>query len=110
MYYAVRSQWRQSFNRISNADVRWQVRRGNRKTIFWEKRVTKIGTSDGAIELTGLGGWSLDGHHSYDPGAGILQMGDGRKIRFKDKSKVRKSLEPRIIKCCRLFSVCTLGG
>jgi YD repeat-containing protein len=88
VYYSVGSQWRQSFNRISNADVNWQVRRGNRKVVFWEKRVTEIGTSDGPSEEVGLGGWFLNVHHSYDPGSGILQMGDGRKINFKDKSKV----------------------
>ena len=62
--------------------------------VFWEKRVTEIGTSDGPSEVTGLGGWSLNVHHSYDPGSGILQMGDGRKINFKDKSKVL------ILSCC----------
>jgi sugar lactone lactonase YvrE len=27
----------------------------------------------------GLGGWTVGAHHAYDPGAGVLYMGDGRR-------------------------------
>src|SRR5262249_21820022 len=34
-----------------------------------------IGGWDAGLE--GLGGWSLDVHHAYDPAAGVLTLGDG---------------------------------
>lgn len=48
-----------------------------------------IGGSQGPVDVTGLGGWSLGIHHSYDPIAGILYKGSGEQIAYKDKFKVR---------------------
>ena len=35
-----------------------------------------IGSWD-ATAADGLGGWSISGHHTYDPGDGVVQLGDG---------------------------------
>jgi RHS repeat-associated protein len=51
-------------------------------------------------EAAGLGGWTLAPHHAYDPIGSVLSMGDGRKRRAEDLSKVivsvggKGSLEP----------------
>ena len=41
----------------------------------WERPIGVLGAGSDA-----LGGWTLDVHHSYDPGARTLQLGDGRRL------------------------------
>ena len=53
---------------------------GNREAfeiVFWQEHRTTLGTWN-SLAL-GLGGWSLDVHHSYDPIGRILQQGDGTR-------------------------------
>ena len=42
-----------------------------------------LGVWDAAAAV-GLGGWSLDVHHAYDPNDGVLHMGDGRDLGSSD--------------------------
>jgi YD repeat-containing protein len=88
VYYPVRSEFTQSFNRLSDASVSSQVSRSSRQAIFWEKRTVPLGGPSGPEETAGLGGWSLSLHHSYDPPTGVLYTGTGRKTEFRDKSKI----------------------
>jgi RHS repeat-associated protein len=43
----------------------------------------------------GLGGWSIDVHHAWDPGEGILHLGDGRR-----QSAVNKAYEAGLFAGC----------
>lgn len=46
---------------------------------FWDAR------------LLGLGGWTLNVHHGYEPGPAVLQLGDGREVSSLPKQKVVRS-------------------
>lgn len=92
VYYAVQSDFRQSFNRLSDASITRPVGRRGREAVFWEKKTVQLGGPLGPVESAGLGGWSVDIHHSYDPPSGVLHMGTGRKIGFRDRSKVGSGL------------------
>lgn len=88
MYYPVRSDFRQSFNRLSDATVSRPIGRRGSTAVFWEERQVEVGGNSGPVEVAALGGWSLNVHHSYDPQSGTLYLGNGKRINFKDRSKV----------------------
>jgi len=44
---------------------------------FWQTFTDSIGPWD--ARASGLGGWTLDVHHAYDPSAGLLMLGDGTR-------------------------------
>ncbi len=53
-----------------------EVSPASRSVTFWHARRTHLGTWDD--QAKGLGGWSLDVHHAYDPITRTLYHGDGR--------------------------------
>lgn len=69
VYYAVPSDFTNSFNRFSNAGVSSRVERSSRTAVFYiDKEAEIVGN-----ELTdvGLAGWTLSVHHSYDAVSGL---------------------------------------
>ena len=48
-----------------------------REVTFWETFDTSLEVWDARAQ--GLGGWTLDQHHAYDPVGRVLHMGDGRR-------------------------------
>eukprot|EP00118_Oscarella_pearsei_P008644 m.45749 g.45749 ORF g.45749 m.45749 type:complete len:2670 (+) comp33632_c0_seq3:67-8076(+) len=92
VYYPVSSDFRSSFNRLSQASISRPVRRQSSTAVFWEKRSTVVGNTFGPVETAGLGGWSINAHHSYDPVAGVLHEGGGKRTKFRDKSRVIETL------------------
>ncbi|XP_059486301.1 teneurin-a isoform X2 [Neocloeon triangulifer] len=50
-------------------------------SIIWETRTVTMQGFD--VEISGVGGWSLDIHHHYNFNEGILQKGDGSTLHFK---------------------------
>lgn len=44
---------------------------------LWREAAGTLGSWE--AQGTGLGGWSLSGHHSYDPGSRMLLVGDGTR-------------------------------
>jgi YD repeat-containing protein len=55
------------------------ARLGSSNIVIWHVWQGSIGAWDGRSE--GLGGWSLDVHHAYDPAGRTLYRGDGGRIR-----------------------------
>ena len=43
--------------------------------IFWKEWQSSLGPWD--ARTAGLGGWTLSGHHAYDPAGKVLHLGDG---------------------------------
>jgi RHS repeat-associated protein len=66
-----------------------RVPRRNEITLFQEHR-THFGPWDG--RGNGLGGWSLDVHHAYDPAGGVLYLGDGSQRRDDGLSTIIKTV------------------
>lgn len=60
----------------------------------WQRFTTTLNSWD--QRASGLGGWSLSAHHSYDPETGTLRTGDGRVRRVEDQAKTVQQLDPRI--------------
>ncbi|XP_070560320.1 teneurin-3-like [Ptychodera flava] len=88
-YYPVRSEFQQSFNRLSQADTRSTLARRDRAVTYWEDREMDVVRN---LLNPGLGGWSFDIHHSYDAIAGTLHTGSGDVIGYRDKNKVLKTV------------------
>ena len=53
---------------------------------FWRSYTTRVGAWDARGQ--GLGGWTLDVHHLYDPNAQTLYMGDGTRHSTGDINQV----------------------
>ncbi len=53
---------------------------------LWKSWEARVGTWDARAQ--GLGGWTLDVHHAYDPNARVLYYGDGRMEAAWSTSKV----------------------
>ncbi|XP_063415376.1 teneurin-m-like isoform X2 [Mytilus trossulus] len=51
--------------------------------VFWEVRSTTMSGFD--MTSSGIGGWNLDIHHTYNFQEGILHKGDGTNIYLKEK-------------------------
>ena len=51
--------------------------KSRQELVLWQEWTVWLGTWDHLSQ--GLGGWSLNIHHSYDPGAQVLYLGDGRQ-------------------------------
>ena len=62
--------------RIVGARLRQEV-------TLWQEVRTILGTV-GDARAHGLGGWTLDVHHRYDPGGQVLHLGDGTQRRASD--------------------------
>ena len=48
----------------------------------------------GCAAAVGLGGWTLDVHHAYDPNEGVLHLGDGRDLGTSDIGPVVSAVIP----------------
>nr|XP_018915751.1 PREDICTED: teneurin-a isoform X2 [Bemisia tabaci] len=59
------------------------------KQIVWETQTATLQAFD--VDISDVGGWSLDVHHHYNFNEGILQKGDGSIVHFKHQF-------PRMIK------------
>jgi RHS repeat-associated protein len=57
-----------------------------REVILWRDFRGKVGTWDAKAE--GLGGWTLDVHHAYDPNAEVVYKGDGTLQSTQDIGRV----------------------
>jgi hypothetical protein len=57
---------------------------------LWQEKRTTIGTGWDA-RAQGLGGWSLDVHHTYDPGEQVLRLGNGGRRSGTDLGTVTLS-------------------
>lgn len=55
----------------------YDVSRDALNYIFWKKWSGTFSSWDS--QTAGIGGWSLDVHHSYDPSSGMLYFGDGSR-------------------------------
>jgi RHS repeat-associated protein len=62
-----------SFSFFPDNDV--EISESRQETIFFETRYEQVGT----LEAKGLGGWTLDVHHAFDPVAKTLYMGNGER-------------------------------
>jgi RHS repeat-associated protein len=51
--------------------------RARQEDILWQERSTTLGTWDATT--VGLGGWTLDPHHYYDPVGQVLHLGTGER-------------------------------
>ncbi|XP_019631534.1 PREDICTED: teneurin-3-like isoform X1 [Branchiostoma belcheri] len=84
VYYAVPSEFTQSFNRFSSADQTSRVSRAGRTVSYWTEREIPLTRS---IQASDLAGWSLNIHHTYDGQNGILHLGTGESISVVDQTK-----------------------
>ncbi|MEI6399855.1 MAG: hypothetical protein WCO71_13890, partial [Pseudomonadota bacterium] len=66
-------------------EVQELIRPMDTKSRSWVVSVGSHLTTD-----LGLGGWAIDAHHHYDKDAGILTLGDGRRIVEKNLPKTLK--------------------
>jgi RHS repeat-associated protein len=66
---------------ISNSTLRQEV-------TLWRDFKGKVGTWDTKGE--GLGGWTLDVHHAYDPSGEVLYKGDGTRQSTQDVNRIVK--------------------
>ncbi|XP_035700318.1 teneurin-3-like [Branchiostoma floridae] len=85
VYYAVPSDFTQSFNRFSSADQTSRVSRAGRTVSYWTEREIPLTRS---VLASDMAGWSLDIHHVYDGENGILHLGSGDSISVVDQTKV----------------------
>lgn len=46
------------------------------------------GALPASLKTIGLGGWTLDAHHNYDPIGRLLQLGDGSRRRTQSAGRV----------------------
>jgi len=76
VYYPVQSDLENSWARVGEAGLDVVNGRVTSYTTLWQRWNAHLGGFD-AREL-GLGGWSLDVHHTYDPSSQELYLGDGR--------------------------------
>jgi RHS repeat-associated protein len=53
---------------------------------FWQEYQSRIGVLD--ARALGLGGWTLDVQHAYDPGGQTLHLGDGRRRGAAESSRL----------------------
>lgn len=60
--------------------------RGRREITFWETRQTWLESWD--ARAWGIGGWTLDVHHAYDPASKVLLLGDGTRRAATDLTPV----------------------
>jgi RHS repeat-associated protein len=56
-----------------------------REITLWRHHQRTLGIWD--ARATGLGGWDLDVHHSYDPGGQLLLLGDGTRRKGGDLNR-----------------------
>ncbi|XP_055525741.1 teneurin-a isoform X2 [Wyeomyia smithii] len=71
------------------------------KDIIWETQTVKLQGFD--VDISDIGGWSLDIHHHYNFHEGILQKGDGTTLHFKEYPRVIRRVlgdgQQRPLKC-----------
>jgi RHS repeat-associated protein len=70
------AQFAQSFGAASGIPISGNRARG--EITLWQQWSQALGNSDARAQ--GLGGWSLDIHHAYDPAGQALLRGDGERL------------------------------
>ncbi len=78
-FYAVKSDFENSFARAEAAGVAVSGSRGASSIALSRNWTEPVGASD--ARAFGLGGWSLEIHHIFDANSGTLLLGDGRHRR-----------------------------
>ncbi|MCA1805466.1 MAG: hypothetical protein LC646_09065 [Xanthomonadaceae bacterium] len=96
VYYASSVAWGQAFGRLSanssgtgNGSNRFLGMRGSQTIQITRTWQTYL---DAPTPGQPLNGWSLDVHHSYDPGTRKLYLGDGRQVDSKNHGLVARTL------------------
>jgi RHS repeat-associated protein len=64
-----------------------------REVTLWSYHTVLVGGWD--ARGAGLGGWTLDVHHVYDPNAKVLYLGDGTRRSAQDVSRVARKVAGR---------------
>ncbi len=80
VYYSVSSDFERSFSRVrGRSGVAAAVfdMRPEYEIVIWQDWHGRIGSWDARAQ--GLGGWSVDVHHAYDPIGRVFFLGDGRR-------------------------------
>ena len=70
-----------------NGNGRIAALRTRQELTLWQEAKTTVGTV-GDARAHGLGGWTLDVHHAYDPGGQVLRLGDGTRRSASDVGTV----------------------
>ena len=86
VYYAQRADFINAFSRASRGGVAVFARDATRISIARAWQGTVGGWN--AVDGSGLGGWSLDAHHSYSPVTQTLHRGDGTSRTAGNVSRV----------------------
>jgi RHS repeat-associated protein len=77
-YYASSAQFERAFGAYSGTPgVSLTGNRARSEVTIWQEWVRPVGPWDATA--SGLGGWSLSEHHSYDPEAQVIYEGNGRR-------------------------------
>ncbi|MBI3344311.1 MAG: hypothetical protein HY028_05585, partial [Gammaproteobacteria bacterium] len=66
----------QSFAAFSGIPI--TVSRARQEITLWQASQSTLGVWNGA-RRSGIGGWSLDNHHAYDPTGRVLYLGSGER-------------------------------
>ncbi len=74
-----------SFARLGS-DVAFSGSVARSEVVVWKEKTVMLGGFD--ARGTGLGGWTLDVHHFYDPVGRVLHLGDGTRRSARDIGKV----------------------
>jgi RHS repeat-associated protein len=73
-------------SKFGDAGIGVEASRPNLQIILWRWWDEKIGIWDARPQ--GLGGWTADVHHAYNPSARILSFGDGRRQVISDTGSI----------------------
>jgi RHS repeat-associated protein len=76
-YYAAKSDFQNSFGRAEAAGAVVTANRAASTIAISRNSTVTVGIWD--ARNSGLGNWTLNVHHAYDPGARTLQLGGGRR-------------------------------
>ncbi|MCL6615035.1 MAG: hypothetical protein K6U03_10565, partial [Firmicutes bacterium] len=75
VYYASPVEFQIGFGRLSGVPISGS--RARQEIALWQEYEAKVGPWEAKDH--GLGGWTLDVHHFYDPGRKMLYLGDGSR-------------------------------
>ncbi|MGE5597867.1 MAG: OmpL47-type beta-barrel domain-containing protein, partial [Bacteroidota bacterium] len=75
VYYSTQNALENSFGTVAGVPIAGS--RARQEITLWEEYETSIGTWQ--VGAYGLGGWTLDVQHFYDPSGRVLYLGDGSR-------------------------------
>ncbi len=67
----------ESFARFTDEGIEFEGSQAREEVTLWQEWEDSVGVWDSRAQ--GMGGWTLDVHHSYSPASRTLYMGDGRR-------------------------------